>query len=149
MKIQIIAFMALILTCSCASEDDNIKDIQNVADDFATSYFNYDFKKSRKYCTEESDKWIRFAASNVDKKDIETLRAQAEGASHSIGEIIVINDTSATACITVHNVLVIDTIGVPGHIENNAEYVIPLVNRNGKWLVKMEGLPQNEKRSHD
>ena len=42
-----------------------------------------------------------------------------------------------------------DTIGTKGHFVNQADFVLNLVRRNGRWLVRMGGLPRSEKRNRD
>ena len=92
------------------------------------------------------EQWLRYAASNVHQEDVDILRAQDEGASHEINEIVYNKDDStAYARITVRNFLQMDTIGTAGHIVKEAQIRIPLVLRNKKWLVKMEAPLQNER----
>ena len=43
---------------------------------FADAYFNYDFGEALKMVTPESEKWLRFAASNVTQGDVDLLNAQ-------------------------------------------------------------------------
>ncbi len=125
------------------NDEERLKD--NV-DSFATAYFNWQYKAALPFCTQESEQWLRYAASNVHQEDVDILRAQDEGASHEINEIVYNKDDStAYARITVRNFLQMDTIGTAGHIVKEAQIRIPLVVRNKKWLVKMEAPLQNER----
>jgi len=143
---RIVLFLPLLFSACQTNSTHNEEDLKDCVDSFATAYFNWQYKKSMPYCTQESERWLRYAASNVLQEDIDLLRAQAEGASHEIKGIdFHDNDSTATAVITVRNFLQMDTIGTAGHMVQEATMQLPLVMRNGKWLVKMEGLPQNEK----
>ena len=53
--------------------------------------------KAVKYCTQESERWLRYAASNVNETDVELLRQKPEDASIEITDIDFGDDeTSAT-----------------------------------------------------
>lgn|SRR5574344_361170 len=117
---------------------------------FADAYFNYEFPKAAKYCTPESERWLRYASSNVHQADVEVLRNAEEGASIEINDISYNDDdTTGTATVTARNYMRMDTIGNAGHIIKEALFKLPIVLRNGKWLIKMEDLPRSEKRNRD
>lgn len=147
-----ISFMiALFFLSSCSYNEENIlkEEIAATVDEFATHYFNFDFNNTLNACTPESRKWLSFISSNVLQEDIDILKAQKEGAWHETEDINLTSDTTATAVCKVFNFLKIDTLGRAGRMTEQATYKIPMVKRNGKWLVKMEGLPQNEKQNLD
>ncbi|MCH4147264.1 MAG: hypothetical protein LKG25_03675 [Prevotella sp.] len=119
-------------------------------DSFAVHYFNWQFKESLPYCTAESGKWLRYAASQVHQPDIDILRTKSEGAGYELGDITYHDDdTTANIIINVKNYLCMDTIGKAGRLTEKATFSIPLVYRGEKWKIKMEGLPRSEKQSHD
>lgn len=125
-------------------------DIEATVDSFACDYFNWHFEEAARHCTPESERWLRYAASNVHQADIDLLTHQEESAQHEILEINMDeNDTTATVHLTVRNYLHMDTIGTKGHFVNQADFVLNLVRRNGRWLVRMGGLPRSEKRNRD
>ena len=66
-----------------------------------------------------------------------------------LDECQMVNDTTYEAVLTVDNYMAADSIGRPGEFRNGGEFRLKVVLRNNKWQVKMEGLPQNEKRSRD
>ena len=120
--------------------------IEAAVDSFARDYFNWHFEEAARHCTPESERWLRYAASNVHQADIDLLTHQEESAQHEVMEINRgENDTTATARLTVKNYLRMDTIGTEGHFVAQADFVLKLVQRDGRWLVRMEGLPQSEK----
>lgn len=125
-------------------------DVEATVDSFACDYFNWYFEEAARHCTPESERWLRYAASNVHQADIDLLTHQEESAQHEILEINMDeNDTTATAHLTVRNYLHMDTIGTKGHFVNQADFVLNLVRRNGRWLVRMGGLPRSGKRNRD
>ena len=119
------------------------------AEGFADKYFNYDLAGAAGLCTPESGKWIAFAASNVTQEDVDMLNAREESAECSAETVELTGDSTATAECRVENFLRPDTLGRPAEMTGEAVYAISLVKRNGRWLVKMEGLPQSGRRSRD
>lgn len=149
-NIIIIFFLfCIIVSCSDSSENKEKEDITHVTAEFASHYFNFDLNGAVSLCTRESGRWISFMASNIMQEDIDVLRSQDSGATYDIGAVTCVDDTSAVVECRVFNFLKIDTIGQAGKITRQATYEIPLVKRNGKWLVKMEGLLQSERQNPD
>ena len=135
---------------SCSGEGHGDEHgIDAAADSFATNYFNYRFVRSLQFCTPESEKWVRFAASNIIQEDIDTLRAQASGASYEIVDVDERNDTSAIVQYRVSDFMLIDTLGRAGRIVSDCVFDVSFVFRQGKWLVKMEAPLQSERQSRD
>ncbi len=147
----IAAFFSVVLSCSNRNdaEQDEIKAISETADSFAGRYFNFDLIGASKLSTMESKKWISFLASNITQEDVNMLREQDEAATFVNLNVDKTSDSTATSSYKVTNFLMIDTLGRPGIITDEAFYKINLVKRNGRWLVKMEGLPRSERQSHD
>ena len=56
-------------------------------------------------------------------------------------------EKAAEAVLRVTNVMLADTLGRPGRIVDEAVFTVKLVRRSGRWLVRMEGLPQSGKRN--
>ncbi len=133
--------------CSNASEDENDQLKDNVLA-FADAYFNYDFTKAKKYCTDESLKWFQFAASNMHEADLEILRQQDERATVEI-ENIQPDDNDSTGSVVLHvsNYMKQDTIGKGGRMVESAFFRFSYIRRNGMFQIKMDGLPRNEKRN--
>ncbi len=123
--------------------------IDAAADSFATNYFNYRFVRSLQFCTPESEKWVRFAASNIIQEDIDTLRAQASGATYEIEDVDEKNDTLAVVKYRVSDFLLVDTLGRAGRIVGDCVFDVPFVYRHGKWMVKMEAPLRSERQSRD
>ena len=128
---------------------DMDKEAQNVATAFAEAYFNYDFQEARKLVTADSEKWLRFAATNISQEDVDILNAKTEAATVEVNDISYVDDTTSTVSITVNHFLLKDTLQRQGHIEDEAEYSLTIVRQGRKHLVRMACLPQNERRSHD
>ena len=108
------------------------------------------FPKTLKYCTRSSEPWLRYAASNVHKADVERLRAKEEDAIVEINDITFGDDgVSATASITVRNFLQMDSIGQEAHLVDEAEFQLPMSMENNAWKIRMVNLPRSGKRSRD
>lgn len=151
MKISFLTIICLLIFGSCTkhyqSEDE--EDIMSVTDLFASSYFKLKLKEAIPLCTPESEKWIRFMASNIFQEDIDVINGNTESTTHETDGVNYVNDTLATVKCDVYNVFKIDTIGQPGRISEHEVYNINVVKRDGKWLVKMEGPLQSEKQNRD
>jgi hypothetical protein len=119
----------------------NESELKETVDSFATTYYNWQFQKTVMYCTPESEKWLCYAASNVHQADIDMLRSQDEGASHEINDIKAINDSTATAFVTIHNFLRMDTIGKAGQMVKDANVTLSLKYRKERWMVHLNSLP--------
>ena len=143
------ALMLMQISCT-QSESETKKHIETTTTHFAEAYFNYDFKLALKYSAPESYKWIRYAATNVTESDLEKLRSKEENATVGI-ERIEMNNTDSTGIVTikVNDYLCQDTIGQPGHIIECCTFRIPVVIRENRCLVKMEGPLRSEKRNPD
>lgn len=134
----------ILFATSCGDGGSDQSDAEDVAVCFGKAYFNYEFKNASQYCTPESERWLKFAASNVTEKDVEVLRGMDTGAEVESSDVNYADDDStATVCVTVHDVMMRDTIGGDGHVVDEAHYIIPLVKQGDIWLVKMEGLLRN------
>ncbi|WP_298452257.1 hypothetical protein [uncultured Prevotella sp.] len=151
MKIPFLAVICLLIFGSCTkhhiSEDE--EKIKSVTDNFADQYFNFNLKEAMQFCTPESEKWIKFIASNITQEDIDVLKNKPEGATHNTDEIIYVNDTLANIKCHVFNVMKIDTIGLRGRVSEHEIYNINVVKRGDKWMIKMEGPLQSGKQNHD
>lgn len=138
-----------VLSCKHATNKSELKAISETADNFVEHYFNFDLIATRNLCTKESTKWLSFLASNITQEDINILKEQDKAATYVTLSVKNTSDTTAIAIYKVMDFLMIDTLGHPGVITDEAFYKVNLVKRDGRWLVKMEGLPRSEKQSHD
>lgn len=129
-----IAVCAVFASCVSGGER-NEEAVAEAAGCFAAAYFNYDFKTAAGYSTQESERWLRFASSNVVEEDIELLRKQDEGAGYSVEDIDFSTDSTATVTCIVRNYLLRDTLGRPGHMAETGTYVMNVVSCGDKWLV--------------
>lgn len=144
-----IMFCTILFSCGVTHTSGNDQ-LNSEVDDFAISYFNYNYKEAIRHCTPESKKWIIYNASNIHNADINILRNSKEGASIVINDYeIHDNDTTGCALITVYNYMQLDTIGKSGRIIKQADFRLPVVLRNNKWTIKMEAPLRSEKLNHD
>lgn len=148
-SITVITYVVLIiLSCSSGMQTEEVDEVANAVDSFTKHYFNLEFEASQHFCTPESNIWLSFIASNINKDDINIMNRQEGPIETETDNIEFTNDTSATATCTVKNFFKLDTLGKPVRIIDKEKYLIDIVKRDGKWLIKMEGLPQNEKQNH-
>ena len=143
----LILFTALTYSCDHLPTSRGSQ-AENVVDSFCQTYFHYQFERAMAFTTDESHKWLVYAASNVHQEDVDIIRSQEMGPSIDVDEVVTPEkDTIGYALVTVDNHLVMDTIGTVGHLQNNIQYRLDLVKRGGKWKIKLEGLPREEKRN--
>lgn len=139
--------VALIATATyglagCQPHEGSEDQLKADVDSFATYYYNWDFPKAIKYCTPASERWLRYAASNVHEADVEALRQKADDASIEIQDVEFGDDeVTASVSISVSHFLQMDSIGQAAHLISQANFQIPMEIHNGKWKVKLEGLP--------
>lgn len=146
-KAIILASATMLASCGDMSSKAS-EEVKQEVNDFANAYFNYDLKTALEHCTPESKKWIEFFASNVHETDLDQIRRLDEGTKVEVtGYDFDDNDSTGTATVVVTNYLQLG-IGEPSEIVDKAIFKLPLVLRNGKWTIKMEGLPRNGKRGH-
>lgn len=137
----------LISVATACDGGDDVAEADDVAKAFSEAYFNYDFNTAATFCTSESERWLRFAASNVYEADVKVLRNMSDGAKVEVDDIVYYSDdTTAVAKVNVTGAMVRDTVGVAGHVDGETRsYTLRLVKRGGRWLVRMEALPRSGK----
>lgn len=128
----------------CASGDKDREEAEAAALAFANAYFNYDFDEAAKFCTEDSRRWLAFAASNVYGADVEVLRNMDTGATADVTDVDFSDgDSTAVATVEVANFMQRDTIGKAGRVIDEAEFALTLVRSDGRWKVRMASLPRS------
>ena len=150
-------YLLILLTFILASSCDSTtyvkgeKKARAAVDSFATYYFNWQFQKASRFVTDSSQVWLRYAASQVHEADITILR-EKEDATIEIEDVDVTSLYGPKARITVRDFLRMDTIGTKGHLVKKASYILYLEEvpeEKVRWKIRMEGLPQSEKRNRD
>lgn len=112
-----------------------------VADSFATAYFNWHLAQAMHYCEPESRIYLRYLASQVDSALVQQLRDMPSGAAVTVDmDKVSDEDTVAVATVSVQNRLRIDTIGRHGVVVPEAQYRLNLIKTNGHWMVRLNGL---------
>lgn len=141
--IMFIIVMLNFISCNHSGSEDSLT---KNAVSFSSHYFNWQYQKALRYVTPESEKWLRFEASQVHQVDVDMLKSMHEGATCEIGEITYSNnDSSATVKVDVTNYLEKDTIGTNSHLVDKATFVLNMVYRNDKWLVNLNSIPRKVK----
>ena len=150
MKYYYTLFLGLLLT-SCQLHDENSETAVDVAaKEWAEAYFNFDYKEALKYMTPESGQWIRFAASNISEEDISFIKEHGVETKINITDSQMSeNDSLCQTRIRVSDFIQLGMDPEESRVIDEADFLIQLVKRNDKWLVKTEGLPQSEMQSLD
>lgn len=117
---------------------------RKVAVSWADAYFNCDFHEAEEYSTEDSGKWLRFAASNVSEEDLQLLRGR-NAVAESSDYFLEANDTLRIVTLTVRNYLVPKPLGEPSQLADEGRFTVKVVKRGSHWKVKMDGMPRSEK----
>ena len=145
----LLLFMAGVLLAGCDAGMNGDQQAREVAEEWADAYFNCDFKDASQYVTEESHKWLQFAASNTTAEELKLLQ-DAGGAQVSISDSFdEANDTMRLVTLSVTNVLKASKGEQTPILANKGTFKIVVVKRDAGWQVRMAGLPQSEKQSHD
>ena len=146
MKYYLLFALAFLLN-SCQLTDANSSEaVDKPLLAWAEAYFGFDYKEALDYMTPESEKWIRFAASNITEKDVSYINEHNQEAKVEIVDrYMMAGDTTCSARIRVSDFVQLGFIGEDSKVIDQAEYQVTLVNRDGKWLVRMEGPLQSGK----
>jgi hypothetical protein len=141
------SLLTVVLMASCNTGFNGDNEAKATATQWAEAYFNCDFKDAANYTTPESERWLRFAASNTTEEDLKLVNG---GATASAEEYFTVaNDTLRVVTVSVRNFLKATAIGAPAEIQQEGTFLVTVVHRNGEWKVRMEGLPRNEKQNRD
>ena len=149
MKVFFLFCTALLLSgCDFTSDHDN--EAIEAAVNWAEAYFNYDFHKAEEYITPESGRWLKFAASNATEHDLQLVQQNEEGATVEVEDFFPeANDTLRVVSLRVSNYVSSTLPAESAQLVEEGVFNVTTVLRDGKWKVRMEGLPQSEKQSRD
>ena len=140
----------LFLLAGCQLHDDNSPNaVDKPLNAWAEAYFTFNYEDALEYMTPESEKWIRFAATNITEKDIDFIKGQNNVVKIEILDRQITADTTCVSRIRVSDFVQLGFVGQDSKVVDKSEFQIPLVNRDGKWLVRMEGPLQSGKQSRD
>lgn len=150
MKKTILQLTAVLLLGACApNQSDTDVQAQETATDFAEAYFNYDYKTAGKHSTPESEKWLRYAASNVTQEVVDLYNVQERRATAEVADFYWTNDTTATVSIRVSHYVADDSIAAAPRIAEEGLFHLTVVRRDGEMLVRMASPLRSEKQSRD
>ncbi len=145
-----VAVAGSFLCTGCSSHEGDEDQLREDADSFATYYYNWHFDRALRFCTPESEPWLRYMASNVTQEDVDSLRAKEEDATVEIGDITYHGEgDSATVTVNVSNFLQMDSIGKAPHHIGSASFSLPAVIHEGRWKVRMDSPLRSGRRSRD
>lgn len=130
-----VLFAGVLLMLSCSYSEE--KDIEQSVVGFAQNYFNLRYKKALDACTPESEKWVRFKATNITQEDVDVYNSKRDTAECDV-ESIDLDGDKATAVVEVCNFLNYDSIGKPATICPNAKFKFELKKQGEKWMVDVQ-----------
>ena len=136
-RLSIVALLAL-AAAACQPGDTASENAEAVARDFAEAFFNHDYAEALRYVTPESERQLRFAASNISEADVALLNGRGKEATVSVKNCEQTADTAATAVIVVEDYLDFDSIEGSGQTVDTGEYRFKLVKRGRRWQVAIE-----------
>ena len=143
---HLIALMLPVAVAGCQLGADGDGAAREVARDWADAGFNCDYQDALDYVTPESEKYLRFAASNTTEHDLELLRERpAEIAV--LDDFTEANDTLRVVTLQVRNLLSADITAKEPQLIESGTFLVTVVRRDGKWRVRMEGLPRSGRQS--
>lgn len=145
----LLLFSTVILMAGCNQGVSGDQEAKDNAEEWADAYFNCDYMDAKEYVTQESQKWLEFAASNTTEQDMKLLQ-EAGGAHVTVGEVFdEANDTMRLVTLMVTNYLKPVALGKAPELEKEGTFKVAVVKRADGWQVRMEGLPRSEKQSRD
>lgn len=144
-NIILLTSVLMLAGCSMGSDDSSAS---CTALAWADAYFNCNFVEAAKHATPESEKWLRFAASNIVEDDLQLLRDNPVEIDED-ADVTYSNDTLRVVSIDVKNFLVNRSVDEPKEQADEGTFLVNVVKRNGQWAVRMEGLPRSGKQSPD
>lgn len=150
MKNIYLLLLIAVFTAQCtgsATTDDEI--VKSTAQEFAASFFNYDFSQAETLVTPESGCWVRYAASNVRQSDVDFFNTLESEAAADVVDIEWTNDTTARVGLEVSHVALRDSIEGAIHLVDNISCTLDVVLRDGQALVRMASPLRSEKQSRD
>lgn len=150
MKKTFLQMTAVLLLGACTPNQSDIDEqAQQAAIEFSQAYFNYDFKEAVKLATPESERWLRYAASNVSQSVVDLYNDNELTANAEATDFYWSDDTTATVYVRVSDYVADDSIMSAPQIEKEGLFRLTVVRREGKMLVRMAGPLRSEKQSLD
>ena len=147
-KTSFLALGILLLTSCVEQEPVPNAEARNRVQAFAEAYFNYDFQRAAELVIPESMKWLRFAASNITQQDIDQLNAQEMPTVVDVTDYWQApGDSTGTATVEVTDYLQKTTVGGGMQLVDEATFQLSVVEREGVYYVRMEGLPRSGRQS--
>jgi hypothetical protein len=149
MKVFFLICTAFLLG-GCSLTNGHDREAAEAAVGWAEAYFNYDFHKAEEYTTPESGKWLKFAASNTTEHDLQLVQQNENGATAEVEDFFPeANDTLRMVLLKVNNFVSSTLPATSAQLVDEGLFQVTTVLRDGKWQVRMAGLPRSERQSRD
>lgn len=150
MKKYVTALLAALTlgACSEPTPESIEATVGSQAEDFCRAYFNFDLDEAAQFMAPESRRWLSVVASAVQPADLEAINTSDNVQVEVQAVEYTDADSVRVAVVKILNALSIEKIGAVEHLDQMTVRV-PLVLRDGEWLVRTEGPLRSEKQSRD
>lgn len=135
----------MVASCGLNKEEE---EIENVALRFSQCFFECKYKEAASLCTHQSEKWIKFAATNISDSDLVVFNQSQAIPQYSVTDVNVIDDSTVSVKVEVENYLSAQSIDHKACIKPQGMYTITLRKQTGTWKVDLSCVPQEDKECH-
>lgn len=137
----------MLAALSCGWQNRKEREASECALAFACDYFNFRYVDALAHATPDSRRVLELCASNITRGMIDSLRNFTDTPTVAVRETrLTEGDTLAECRISVGNEISVRKIGgYPAREGGEKTYVLGLVERGGKWMVRMAAPLRSEK----
>lgn len=121
---------------SCKKVPSASEEAETAVAAFSKSYYSWQLAEAMPLADEALQQKLRFLASNVNQSDLNVLHQATEEPEVEIVDLALTDDATAKASLHLRNIYVMDTIGRPVHLCEEAKAELTLTLSGGKWIVK-------------
>lgn len=129
--------LLMVVFLAACGKDDAEKDLKETSQLFGEAWFNFDFSKAEWFCSPDSRRWIEFHASNIRQEDLDVYNEMGQRATCDVEHVELVNDSTVTVVLSVHDFLQTDSIDRPARLRDNAQVRITLKGNDGGWMVDL------------
>lgn len=144
---SLFAALALLVAFSCGGQNRKEREASECALAFACDYFNFRYVDALEHVTPDSRRVLELCASNMTRSIIDSLRNFTDTPTVAVRDTRLMDgDTLAECRVVVSNEINARTIGgYPVREEGDKTYAFRLVERGGRWMVRMAVPPRSER----
>lgn len=142
---SLFAVLAALAALSCGGQDRREREASECALAFACDYFNFRYVDALAHVTPDSRRVLELCASNITRSMIDSLRNFTDTPTVAVRETRLMDGDTVAECVVsvVNEISVREIGGCPARENGDKTYVLGLVERDGKWKVRMAGPPRS------